>query len=196
MVRGFNDVSAELSQWFDSVLGLTERSLFGIAPEGPHRDAVVLDTMIRNARIVFGAELDADGRLYSPLCFFLASACRHLRTTLGPGHWRAALENVSRLRKQWSATGPEYAALGLDLDTPAARFKTELDEAVRQAGLIDGAGFLSKEDRRIAIGLAINWGMRLLLAYAADSSCAADSSARRDLAWLAERVRSALAKQT
>src|SRR6266403_899794 len=90
----FDDIAAELAQWFDSVFDLTQKSFFGIAPEGPHRDAVVVDDMIRNARIVYRAELDKEGKLYVPLCFFLTAACRYLGARLGTGHWRSALENL------------------------------------------------------------------------------------------------------
>jgi hypothetical protein len=95
-----NVVASELNEWFQSVQRLTDASLFSIAPEGPHRDAVVLDALRRNARIVYGARLNADGKLYSPLCFFLAAACRHLRAILGIGHWRAALYNVRDLQRR------------------------------------------------------------------------------------------------
>jgi hypothetical protein len=54
----FDHLATELTQWFDSIFELTQRSLFGIAPEGPHRDAVVVDSMIRNARVIHRAELD------------------------------------------------------------------------------------------------------------------------------------------
>ena len=88
----------QLHDWFLGVLHLTDKTLFGIAPEGPHRDAVVLDVLTRNARILAESETDNEGRLYSPLCFFLAAACRRLRTSLGVGHWQAAVDNVIRLR--------------------------------------------------------------------------------------------------
>jgi hypothetical protein len=90
----FHHLAAELAEWFDSVFALTQKSLFGIVPDGPHRDAVVVDSMIRNARIIYRAELDTEGKLYSPLCFFLVAACRHLGARLGTSHWRAALENL------------------------------------------------------------------------------------------------------
>ncbi len=48
-------------------------------------------------------------------------------------------------------------------------FKAEFVEAIRQAGLVEDTSFLSKEDRQVAIGLAVNWGMRLLLAYALET---------------------------
>src|SRR5580658_682553 len=81
-------VAAELAEWFDNVSDLTQKSLFGIAPEGPHRDAVVVDSMIRNGRIIYRAELDKEDKLYSPLCFFLVACCRHLAAHLRTGHWR------------------------------------------------------------------------------------------------------------
>ncbi len=194
MDRGSQDLSTKLNQWFESVLNLTENSLFSIAPEGPHRDAVVLDAVMRNARIIHQAELDHDGKLYSPLCFFLAAACRQLRTRLGSRHWRAALDNVSDLHKQLVKSRADSVDVGLDIGTPAPLFKAEFDEAVRQAGLIVGTSFLSKQDRQVALGLAINWGIRLLLAYALELSRPMHSSGRKDLAWLAEQVRPAIAE--
>src|ERR1039458_333220 len=81
-------VAEQLSDWFRSILHFTGESLFSIVPEGPHLDAVVLDVLKRNARILSEAELDSKGKLYSPLCFFMAAACRKLGTSLGVGHWR------------------------------------------------------------------------------------------------------------
>ena len=188
-----NAVANELSEWFQSVQRLTDAGLFSIVPEGPHRDAVVLDALRRNARIVYGAELNADGKLYSPLCFFLAAACRHLRASLGVGHWRAALHNVRDLRQRLAHSRSESVRIGLDLGTPATLFKAEFDEAIRQAGFVDDASFLGKEDRQIAIGLAINWGIRLLLAYALETPRPDEPSEKKDLTWLGERLDSAVA---
>jgi len=79
---------------------------------------------------------------------------------------------------------------------PGAIFKAEFGEAIRQAGLIEGASFLSKEDRQVAVGLAINWGMRLLLAYAVETPRRRRSSKRKDLTWLGGRVGPAIAERT
>lgn len=186
-----NAVAPALNGWFQSVQRLADASLFSIAPEGPHRDAVVLDALRRNARIVYKTGLNADGKLYSPLCFFLAAGCRHLRASLGVGHWRAALDNLRDLQQRLTNSRPESVTIGLDLGTPTTLFKAEFDEAVRQAGLIDDTSFLSKEDRQVAIGLAINWGIRLLLAYALEMPRPEQPSERKDLAWLAELLSSA-----
>jgi hypothetical protein len=181
-------IANDLNRWFQSVQRLTEASLFSIGSEGPHRDAVVLDALRRNARMVYEARLEPDGKLYSPICFFLAAACRQLRTGLGAGHWRAALDNVRDLRKQLANSRSDSVDVGLDIGTPATLFKGEFDEAIRQSGLIDGTSFLGKEDRQVAIGLAINWAIRLLLAYAVETPRPTTPSDRQDLAWLAERV--------
>src|ERR1700721_2647767 len=120
----FDHVAAVLTEWFDSLFDLTQKSLFGIAPEGPHRDAVVVDSMIRNARIVYRAELDKEDKLYSALCFFLVASCRSLGARLVAGHWRAALENLCQSQQL-----PGLEAFGLPLCAPAYQFKAELDAA-------------------------------------------------------------------
>jgi hypothetical protein len=181
-------VALQLHDWFASILHLTEGSLFSVAPEGPHRDAVVLDTLRRNARILSRAELDNDGKLYSPLCFFLAAACRKLGASLAVGHWRAAINNVIDVQHQLVSTRDESDAVGLDIGSPAVLFKREFDEAIRQSGLADIAPYLDKDDREVALGLAINWGMRFLIAYALECS-RPNGSDRKDLAWVASMVR-------
>jgi len=193
MSESLNTAAADLTEWFQSVERLTDLSLFAAAPEGSLRDAVVLDVLRRNARIVSQATLDNSGALYSPICFFLAAACRRLGASLAVGHWRAALANVRVLKSSLAKARDESAAIGLNFGTPATILKAEFDEAVRQAGLIEGATFLGKEDRQVAVGLAINWGMRLLLAYSLEIEPRPGNSETKDLAWLAERTRKALA---
>jgi hypothetical protein len=180
--------AVQLHDWFESILRLTEESLFSIAPEGPHRDAVVLDTLRRNARILSQAELDYEGKLYGPLCFFLAAACRRLGTSLAAGHWRAAMNNVIDLQNRLVSARDESHDVGLDIGSPAVVFKREFDEAIQQSGLAGGASYLGKDDRAVALGLAINWGMRLLIAYALECS-RSDGSDRKDLAWVRSLVK-------
>jgi len=180
-------VAEQLHGWFSNVSRLIEASWSSIAPAGPHRDAVVLDALMRNARVLSQSEVDREGKLYAPLCYFLAAACRKLGTSLGAGHWRAALDNVVRLQAGRMSAGPEFATIGLEIDRPAVIFKQELDEAITQAAVAGGVSYLNKENRQVALGLAINWGMRLLLAYALE--CSISSSNRKDLAWVASLVR-------
>ena len=180
------ELAAELSEWFERVFELTQESLFGIAPLGAHRDAVVVDAMIRNARMIHRAELDREGKLYAPLCFFLVAACRHLGIRLASGHWRAALENLHQSKQL-----PGLEAFGLPLGTPGYKFKAELDATIEQAGFIDRTGFLSKEDRKVAIGLGVHWAMRVLLACAADYPNPVESPEHKDFSWLSARIQSA-----
>jgi hypothetical protein len=181
-------VAEQLHDWFRGILRLTNESLFSIVPEGPHRNAVVLDVLKRNARIVSQSELDTEGKLYSPLCFFLAAACGKLGTSLGVGHWRAALENVVHLQNHLMTAGAEFAIIGLEVGSPAVLFKQEFDEAIGQTSLAGGVSYLNRENRQVALGLAINWAMRLLLAYALECSRSINGSNRKDLAWVANLV--------
>jgi len=185
-------VAVLLHDWFESILHLTEESLFSFVPEGPHRDAVVLDTLKGNARILSQAELDNEGKLYGPLCFFLAAACRRLRTSLTVGHWRAAMNNVIDLEHRLVNIRDESNAVGLEIGSPAVVFKREFDEAIHQSGLASSVSYLGKEDREVALALAINWGMRFLIAYALECS-RSKSSDRKDLAWVGSVVKPLLA---
>lgn len=182
-------VAEQLHDWFLSILHLAEESLFSIVPEGPHRDAVVLDAIQRNARILSQSELDSEGKLYSPLCFFLAAACRKLGTSLAVGHWRAALDNVVHVQQRIGSARVESAAVGLEIGSPALLFKQEFDEAINHAAVAGGVSYLNREDRSVALGLAINWAMRLLLAYALECSGSMNGSDRKDLAWVGQLVR-------
>jgi hypothetical protein len=185
-------IANDLNDWFHSVQRRTA-GLFSLGSDQAHRDAVVLDVLRRNARIVYEASLDNEGRLYSPICFFLAAACQQLRTSLGIGHWRASLDNLRDLQRQLADAPSDVVDVGLEMGSPSTFFKGEFDEAIRQSGLIDGTSFLSKQDRQVALGLAVNWGIRLLLAYAVETARPTAPSQRQDLAWLAERVRSSIA---
>lgn len=178
-------VAVQLHEWFGGILRLADESLFSMVPEGPHRDAVVLDVLRRNARILFQSELDSEGKLYSPLCFFLAAACRKLGTSLGVGHWQAALDNVVHLQQQVVGARAESARVGLEIGSPVVLFKQLFDEAINQAFFAGGVSYLNKENREVALGLAINWGMRLLLAYALECCRSMSSSSRKDLTWVA-----------
>ena len=82
----------------------------------------------------------------------------------------------------------ESDAVSLDIGSPAVVFKREFDEAIHQSGLAGSASYLCKEDREVALGLAINWGMRLLIAYALECSRSTGSD-RKDLAWVGSVVK-------
>ncbi len=92
------------------------------------------------------------------------------------------------MQEQTVSVRAESATVGLEIGSPAELFKQEFDEAIRQAALAGGVGYLDKEDRQVALGLAINWGMRLLIAYALDCHEPVTDSNRKDLAWVGNLV--------
>src|ERR1022692_542994 len=91
----------------------------------------------------------------------MAAACSKLGTSLGVGHWRAALDNVVHLQHRIVSARAESEMVGLEIGSPAVLFKQELGEAINQAALAGGVSYLNKGDRQIPLGLAINWEMRL-----------------------------------
>ncbi len=76
---------------------------------------------------------------------------RYLRVSLGAGHWQAALENLCAAEE-----APGLELFGLPSDSSALRFKAELDAAIEQAGFLDRTSLLNREDRKVAVGLAVN----------------------------------------
>jgi len=180
-----------LNEWFRNISHIADER-FGMAPPGPHREAVIRDVLRSNAKILFESELDRKGKLYTPLCFFLAAACRVLKVSLGVGHWRAALDNVVQLHEQLDQARAESAVVGLEVGSPAELFKQQLVEAIDQAGLTYRNSYLDKQSRDVALGLATNWGMRFLLAYSLESTHSKRHSNRRDRTWIANHVESLL----
>src|ERR1022692_3419126 len=80
----------------------------------------------------------------------MAAACSKLGTSLGVGHWRAALDNVVHLQHRIVSARAESEMVGLEIGSPAVLFKQELGEAINQAALAGGVSYLNKEDRQIA----------------------------------------------
>lgn len=184
------DAARKLHDWFNTVLRLLDDGLFGVVPDGPHREAVVLGVLSRNARELLNAELDRMGGLYTPLTLVLAAACRRSDCSLTAGNWQAAIENVTSQTRRLSESREYSDVVGIDLGSPASVFKQLFDEALIDSGLAGLQSFLDEENRQLALGLAINWGIRFLLAYANESAAGLPrpEPSRRDLAWIANLV--------
>ena len=159
-----DETARALNDWFASVLRNCD-PVFKMPETSAHREAVVHAVLTWNAKAIVDSELDAEGRLYPAVCKALAAACRQLRIETNVGHWKAALQNVLAISEQLSRGSEE---LGLALGSPAAVFKSLFDEALINAGVTDRPTILVEENRRTSLGLAINWGMRFLLAYAVE----------------------------
>ena len=179
------DAAARLHGWFEVVSRATEQSMLQAAPEGPHREAIVLDLLKRNGRRLVEARLDRKGELYQPLCVFLAAAVHRLDVTLTTDHWRAALANLRNLRIRILTMRAEAESVGLDLGSPAQTFKEAMDESIVSSGFGGKPTFLDERNRAVALGLAVNWQLRLIPAYAIECKGLPQSPGRQDLAWIA-----------
>jgi len=186
-----DNAAAELEAWFLNVASLSAKA-FGWRRDS-HGDAAVLHVLRRQAARLRSSRLAEDGASYTTLCLFLTAACRALGLGLETRHWVAALRNVI---EQCGLALDEN--LGVSLGSPAERFKILLDDAIDAAGLGSQATVLDEKNRRLALGLAVNWGVRTLLAYAAEVRLRDPRGprTRHDLAWIGALVRQATAPHT
>jgi len=174
-----------MQEWFESVTALAGKA-FGWHGD-KLGDASALHVLRRQAARLRSSRLADDGSTYTPLCLFLSAACRVLSLPLTARHWLAALRNVI---EQKHAGGGEH--VGVALGTPAQRFKMLLDDAIDAAGFGPQVTVFDEKNRRLALGLSVNWGIRALLAYATETKLRRSRSSvgTRDLCWLRARVKS------
>ena len=177
-----SDSAQALYAWFQSVLQECD-AIFALTTSPAHREVVIQSVLTSNAKIVVDSVLDRDGALYPALCKLLAAAVRKLSLELSGAHWKAALQNVASVYSQRKSRRTE---VGLDFGSPAAIFKGLLAEALINAGVTDRPTILIDENRTAALGLAINWGIRFLLAYAAELPVRPRKRAQRahDIWWI------------
>jgi hypothetical protein len=181
-------IAAELADWFGEIVRLWSSVCFDISTSPAHRDAAILEVLSSNAKVIVDAPLDQDGSLYKPLTLALAAACRRHGVVPSARHWLAALENVAELRRRLASTDAERFAL--PLGTAGSLFKDLFCEALINAGVTDRRTILVEENRRASLGLALNWGLRFLVAYALEiKPPAARDRKARDLRWVHSLVR-------
>ena len=180
-------VAAQLAGWFTDIVRLWSTLYFEWSTSAAHRDAAILEILSHNAKIVLDAPLDSQGHLYKPLTLALVAACRRHGVTPTARHWLAAIRNVLEVRRRTASVAARPLALAIG--TPASVFKDLFGEALIQAGVTDRPTVLVEENRRASLGLAVNWGLRLLVAYALEIR-PARSQARgpRDLRWVRSLV--------
>ena len=176
-------VAAQLADWFTDIARLWSTLYFDWSTSPVHQDAAVLEVLSRNAKIILAAPQDSHGRLYKPLTLALAAACRRHGVTPTARHWLAAVQNVLAVRSL--AASAQARQFALPVGTPASIFKDLFAEALIHAGVTDRPTVLVEENRRTSLGLAVNWGLRFLVAYALEIP-ATRSRARgpRDLRWV------------
>jgi hypothetical protein len=188
-------VARELTSWFRSVASLVQPALFpGDARE---REAHAWHLLLRSAAKLVDSRLDETGSLYTPLCLFLAAACEKLRAELHPELWRAALANVLSFGEHAELFGRilgEGSGEAEEPGNPVARFrsvsslfKRELDSSLVLAGLTTQESPLDETNRRLALEMAVNWAVRLLIAYALIARSKEHGTAQ-DLSWVRGQV--------
>lgn len=187
----FSETAHELESWFKSIVQLTDDTIFAIGRDKPYQDAVLLGVLTENARVIWESTLGEQGKLYTPICLILAALTKRLKIMITPDHWKAAIENVYTLTRQLEKAQTE--AVGIYLGTPATIFKSQLCETLGNAGLLTRPTILDVENRRIATGLSINWGIRFLIAYALET-CKHNKSRSKaqDIYWIGSRIQTAM----
>jgi hypothetical protein len=178
-----SDIAFELQSWCNSVLDLMDKGLFCIARDVSHYDAMLLGVLTKNARLLCESTIDKEGTLYTPVCLTLAALARKLKLTIKAEYWKAAIENVLQLRHQLILQQPD--AIGIYLGTPASIFMGQLGEALSNAGLLPRSTILNEENRKLALGLSLNWLLRFLLAYALEADKVKPQGKNvKDIAWI------------
>lgn len=175
--------AAQLADWFTDIVRLWSSAYFDWSTSPVHRDAAILEILSRNAKMILESPLDSHGNLYKPLTLALTAACRRHGVVPTARHWLAALQNVLEVRSRVASAGAQRFAL--PFGTPASLFKDLFCEALVHAGVTDRPTILVEENRRASLGLALNWGLRFLLAYALEIRPARSRGrGARDLRWV------------
>ena len=194
MKAQIDSAANNLRDWFEDLLQLCDQTVFATAQSLEHRGLAIFGVLTRYAKILVESRIDRAGALYQPLCFGLAAACRKLDIVPGAEHWTAALKNLQGLGENLrDAAGSK---LGLELGTPASLFKAEMDEALANAGVTERPTLFDGGSRNLALGLAVNWGMRFLLAYAVEvKPIKPREDGAKDLGWLSRLTRAAISSR-
>lgn len=177
------EIAAELRNWFTDIVRLWSSVSFDWSSSPDHRDAAILEILSRNAKLLVDVSLDKRGDLYRPLTLSLAAICRQFDVVPTQRHWLAALRNVEEMCRRIDSAKSERLALAVG--TPASILKELFCEALINAGVTDRPTLLVEENRRVSLGLALNWGLRLLIAYALEMSPTRSRDSQvHDLRWL------------
>lgn len=158
--RDVAEMGARLAAWFEGPLHACD-AVSAIGSDEAHRRAVLRQMLARNARILVATDIAEADAVARPLIWTLAAACRLLPLTVTDVHWASAVKNVGRLQEQ-------LAALGVNPWVGSAEqvLKELVDGALIDAGVTASPTILDKRNRDIALGLAVNWALRLSVALA------------------------------
>jgi len=139
-----------------------DSTVFAVGTSEPHQRAAALNVVTRHA-----AQLEAAASAGQPVdevrevAWILAGATRVLDAKLRRDQWLSAAQNVLRLDRQVDGLGSPWVGDVVSI------FRDQFFEALRQAGVTRHPTILGPSDRKAALGLSINWGLRYLIAAAA-----------------------------
>lgn len=154
----------KVTGWFAGLRDLFDRTEYAVGSDEPHRKAAALTSVSRHVASFEAA--DGAGARIRAAAAVLAGATRALGLDAPDrAQWLAAARNVKSLDAQLHALD-RSPWVGEDA---AAIFREHFVEALRQAGVARVPTILDAVNRRTALGLAVNWGMRYLVAAAAAS---------------------------
>jgi hypothetical protein len=179
------EAAKELTEWFGKACQTVLRAIPALAPTAEHQNAAISSLLSRHARQLSEGGLTPD-QVYSSLVFYLGAACWRLKLTLSEQNWLAAINNVKSLKEQL-AENTETFDVGIELGSTATLFRQQFEEALINSGVSGMPSMLDQDNQKLALGLSINWGMRFLLAYAAEQKLT-PSDSRQNLAWISSLV--------
>ena len=188
----FTEYAYDLQTWFQSIQKLSRDTIFAISRGKEYHDATILGVITENARKV--CESKEDGfNLYTPVCLLLVSLSERMNITVVAKHWKAAIENVFSLTRELKQSALANET-GIFLGTSTSIFKSQMREALQNAGLLGYPTNLTEENRKSATCLALNWGIRYLIAYAFEELVKSklQKTKAQDLFWIGNKMKLSL----
>ena len=159
------EIARSLRDWFRDVLVAYDKFYSSMATDPKHRKIILWSAIARTATSLASLEAQERRQVFSKACLALGTTCLYLEYRPDAGNWLAAIENVLSL-------GPSLAEAktvvpGLDFSSPVEVFKDQVDTAFANAGVVAGKPTgLDTANREIALNLAGNWALKLLVSLA------------------------------
>lgn len=154
--------AASLDRWFTGLRATLDKTVFAVGLSEPHQRAAALNVVTRHvAQLETAIEQSQAAAEVREIAWILAGATRYLGAAVRQPQWLSAAENVARLDAQLDGLGSAWVADAVSI------FRDHFFDALRQAGVTRHPTLLGPVDRKTALGLSVNWGLRYLIAAAA-----------------------------
>lgn len=176
MSSDLKQAAAAVEDWFSHYLALYEGVLARVASDDRHRRAATQEALKTNASLLFEdpENLGEDEQGFCVVCKVVCACCLVLGVTPTASHWQAAIQNTQGLAEELAdAEARSFAG------SPSRVLSDPFIGALRDAGFADKPSSLNQKNKELALGLAINWGLRLLLASALEGENGASENSIR-----------------